>query len=622
MREWEATTNNKLVLQAIKGFEIKFTEEPYQYIAKNPDLNSIDEEIVDKLVHYLLSIGAIRKVENSEIKFVSPIFPVPKHNGKHRLVLNLKQLNKFIKSDHFKMEDWRTVRCMMSTKMFMVKLDLKDAYHLVPMGINSKQYLTFFWKNLAYQYQCLPFGLSVAPFIFTKIMKEIIKVLRARGHLSVIYLDDLLLMGETKEECEENLHDTMTMLNKLGFLISEKSVVIPTQEIEYLGLIFNSVEMTISLPTVKKTKILTMCQKFLKNTFFTIREVAEFVGTLTSACPGVRNGPLYTRQLEVEKQQALVKNHGDYSSLMQFTGDARSDIEWWSENINRSNIINRSHYDITITSDASLVAWGATSNGKETRGKWTLDEQLLHINCLELKAVEYALHSFVTLLSNKRILLEVDNKCAISYINRYGGCRSPEMHRIAKRVWEWCDERNHSIFATYIKSKDNFIADELSRSNEYYSEWALGDHYFSQICKFLGKPDVDLFASYNNYKCSTYCSWRPDPKASFVDAFSFEWKGSHFYAFPPFAVVGKVLQKIRDEQSMLIVVAPSWSSQPWYPYYMSMAVSEILYLGPNRNLLICPYSSESHPLKSLRLMAAVLSGQRSNPKGFVKKQSM
>lgn len=607
--QWRAITSNRFVLSIISGYKIEFIKIPIQQVV--PDNIKLDERnvlITHTLVERLLEIGAVKKVDNVTGQFLSSIFPVPKSNGKHRLIINLKPLNKFVETRHFKMEDWRTVISLLSQNMFMVKIDLKDAYHLVKISDCSKKFLRFNWQNQLYEYQCLPFGFSLAPLLFTKIMKELAKNLRTQGHLSVIYLDDILLFGETREKCLDNLSCTLSLLKRLGFIISEKSELEPTQCIEYLGLIFNSTEMTVSLPISKISRLQNMCTQFLLPKPFTITQVAELIGNLVAACPGVHNGPLYTRQLEVEKTRILSLNGGDYSQSMTLTDEVRNDISWWLENLQNSNPIKSHHYDVVLSSDSSLLAWGATCNGINTRGKWTDEERHLHINCLELLAAKHALCSFVSLLAKKSVLLRLDNKTAISYINRYGGCRSPQLHKIAKELLEWCSINQITLYATYIKSKDNYVADALSRKDSYNSEWMLGHAYFNNLCNLFGEPEIDLFASYNNYQCKKYCSWMPDPSCFHVDAFSLNWNIGFCYAFPPFAVVGKVLQKIRAEKSRVLVVAPNWGSQSWYPYYISMAKTKILYMGPNKKLLTCPYSNSAHPLKDMQLMAAVLCG--------------
>ena len=150
-------------------------------------------------------------------------------------------------------------------------------------------------------------GLSSSPRIFTKLLKPFFSPLRSQfGHTCLGYIDDSLYLRESHLECEEATLHAAQLFISLGFKIHpEKSVVIPTQVLEFLGFTLNSILMTVSLTDKKADKILQLCQKFSKpGRQFTVREVASFNGTLASSFPGVEFGPLrpvqthYTRTIQ------------------------------------------------------------------------------------------------------------------------------------------------------------------------------------------------------------------------------------------------------------------------------------------------------------------------------------
>lgn len=110
-------------------------------------------------------------------------------------------------------------------------IDLQDAYFLVPIHKKSRKFLRFRFLGKLYQFICLPNGLSSSPYIFTKILKPVMMVLRARGFVSVIYLDDILCIGNNFNECQENVKNTVSLLIKLGFLLNKrKSQLIPSMK--------------------------------------------------------------------------------------------------------------------------------------------------------------------------------------------------------------------------------------------------------------------------------------------------------------------------------------------------------------------------------------------------------
>lgn len=112
---------------------------------------------------------------------MSTVFTVPKPDGTRRPILNLKKLNEFIDCPHFKMETIRTASDLIFTDCFMSVIDLKDAYHAIPISQNSQKYLKFRWKGTLYCYTCLPFGLCLAPYLYTKLTKPIVARLRSQG---------------------------------------------------------------------------------------------------------------------------------------------------------------------------------------------------------------------------------------------------------------------------------------------------------------------------------------------------------------------------------------------------------------------------------------------------------
>lgn len=117
----------------------------------------------------------------------------------------------------------------------MISIGLKDAYLSVPVAQEDR----FGWKEVLYEFQCLPFGLSSAPRVFTKLLKPVVSFLRGRGIRCILFLDDMLVMDHTKQELQKATHKIVLQI--LEFRINwEKSVLNPTQVIQHLGLVVAS----------------------------------------------------------------------------------------------------------------------------------------------------------------------------------------------------------------------------------------------------------------------------------------------------------------------------------------------------------------------------------------------
>ena len=137
-------------------------------------------------------------------------------------------------------------------------------------------------------------------------MKVVYASLRRLGHVNVGYIDDSLLLGDTFEECESNINDTVKLVSDLGFIVhKEKSILVPSKKLQFLGFVIDSEKMIVSLTPEKKHKIYEECIKILSIHTAKIREVARLLGLLISSFSGVDFGRLFYRDIEIEKIQAL-----------------------------------------------------------------------------------------------------------------------------------------------------------------------------------------------------------------------------------------------------------------------------------------------------------------------------
>lgn len=567
---------------------------------------------IHKEVHHLLQIKAVRPCDPVEGQFISSIFLVPKSNGGMRFILNLKKLNKYIHAEHFKMEDTRTAMKLMTPHCYMVNLDLKEAYFLVPVYKQHRKFLRFYFNKNLYEFCALPFGLCSAPHIFTKLLKPVMTHMRLRGFKLVSYLDDILCLGDTYQECMANANETIACLSNLGFIINcEKSSLSPNKICQFLGFILKSQNMSLELPFKKRQSILKRTIKIKNLHKMPIRDFARYAGTLTAACPAVAYGWVYTKSIERAKYLALLNNN-DYDRTMEVPNYLREDLIWWEHNILLTyNPIRTFNYALEIFTDASTTGWGAACRSEKIGGFWTVEERLHHINYLELLAALFGLKSFASSYSNCEILMRIDNTTALSYINRMGGVQYPHLNKITRDIWQWCEKRNIFVFASYIKSSQNKDADMESRNLNIDTEWELSSAAFNKIVEKFGRPQIDLFASRLNAKCDKYISWKRDPYAYNIDAFTVKWDKYFFYAFPPFSLILKSLQKIVNEEATGIIVFPYWPSQPWFPMLKQLTVSKIVTFPPSRTLLSSAFS-ELHPLhRQLSLAATILSGKHS-----------
>lgn len=128
---------------------------------------------------------------------------------------------------------------------------------------------------------------------------------------------------------------------------------------------------------------------------------------------------------------------------MNITQNMKLELKWWFTNIHdQQRKITHGNPEITIQTDASLVGWGAVSEGCQIGGRLSEIERGKHINALELKAVLFALKAFSEKIVGKYIKVLTGNSTAVSYINNMGGTKSELGNSISKEIWSWCIEKN------------------------------------------------------------------------------------------------------------------------------------------------------------------------------------
>ena len=146
---------------------------------------------------------------------------------------------------------------------------------------SSQKFLRFLWQNKAFQFSSLPFGLNIAPSLFTRLVKPVAGFLRKRGISLLLYLDDMLMIGSTPREVNDFTQMAVNLLKALEFIINlDKSVLTPTQGIRFLGFTINSITIRFTLPSKKEQKLLTLCRQIRLNSTVLLRTLAQLLGLL------------------------------------------------------------------------------------------------------------------------------------------------------------------------------------------------------------------------------------------------------------------------------------------------------------------------------------------------------
>ena len=222
----------------------------------------------------------------------------------------------------------------MRPNCYFGSVDLSEAFYSIPIKTEDRKYFRFIFNNNKYQFTSLVMGLGASPGVFTKILKPIFATLRAKGFISTAYFDDSCLQGSTFKECKNNIETTVNLMDTLGLTVHiEKSVLVPTKQIVFLGFLLCSETMTVRLPLERANELRQYCIKIKDKPKCKIREFAKMIGMMVAAEPGVDYAPLFYKPFEKVKDHQLQVKKGNFDHYMNITNEIKSNIQWWIDNI-------------------------------------------------------------------------------------------------------------------------------------------------------------------------------------------------------------------------------------------------------------------------------------------------
>ncbi len=530
----------------------------------------------------------------------SPYFIVPKKGGGLRPILDLRVLNRALHKLPFKLTQKRIFGCVRPLDWFAA-IDLKDAYFHVLILPRHRPFLRFAFEGQAYQYKVLPFGLSLSPRVFTKVVEAALVPLREQGVRILNYLDDWLILAQSRRQLSAHRNLVLKHLSLLGLRVKwEKSKLVPTQMISFLGMEFDSVNQTARLTQEHAQSVLNCFKTLSGRTAVPLKLFQRLLGHMASAAVTVPLGLLHMRPLQHWLYGRIPRwawKRGTYR--VQITPACRKTFRPWSDpSFLRAGVpLEQVSRHAVVFTDASTTGWGATYNGQAVSGVWTGPQLHWHINCLELLAVRLALSRLRGRLQRKDVLVLTDNTATIAYINRQGGLRSRRMSQLARHLLLWSQKHLRSLRAIHIPGVFNRAADELSRA-ALPGEWRLHPQAVQLIWGRFGAAQVDLFASPETTHCQEFYSLTEATLGT--DALAHSWpRGLRKYAFPPVNLLAQTLCKIREDEEQVLLVAPYWPNRTWFPELMLLATAPPWPIPLRKDLLSQRRGTLWHPRPDL-----------------------
>lgn len=591
---WETITQDRFVLMTVKeGYRIEFTGN--YTLSRSPIFfppPRLDEQRValrDE-VENLLAKKAVVKVSESECQtpgFYSHVFMRPKPSGAWRPILNLKKLNKSIRAKRFRMDTLQVVMENLVVGEYVTSIDLKDAYFHVPIHLRDRKFLRFAVEGEVFEFQVLPFGLSTAPRVFTRVVRALVAYLRKRGIKMFAYLDDWLLVNKSPQRLLEQTRLVLKICEELGLLVNDdKSDLEPTQSPVYLGAFLDLRRGLVRPSDARIEQLELFVQNLLTEGVAPALFWLQMLGRMAS-CKGIVPFSMLRMRLIQMCFQSQWNRTLPLSVEVTFPATLVPHLRWWLDRTNTcvGHPFHLPPADLVLTTDASEFGWGGHIDDRKVAGRWTDKEKGEHINVLELKAVMFSLERFVNLVRLKSVLIQTDNTTVAAYINKQGGTRSPSLCLLTLDLFGWCFRYGVQLKARYLPGTQNHLADDLSRGRVSPTEWALNRGVVDSLFKVFWRPHVDLFATADNCVVPTFCARNPHPLAWAVDALGLDWSGMQAYAYPPISLIPKVLEKVEGGPCRILLIAPLWPRQHWFPRLVSLVAAPPRVLPERADLL-------------------------------------
>ena len=446
-------------------------------------------EMIDRILWDEISVGKLTICEKPP-RCVHALGAVPKSSGGCRPVIDASKpmyesINCFMDETFtsFRYKSLDDVTAALRPGFFMGVTDLAAAYRSALVRTVDRQHQGLCWKANDEEFYMvdnfLSFGTRAAPSIFTRITDSIARYVCASGYYCVNYLDDFLVMGESKIQCERAQLFLHGVLRDLGFYISYNKVLTPSTNQRYLGINVDSVSMQLSLPEDKMLRLQDELAFFSGRRKATRRQIQRLCGVIAHCAQMVRGGRTFSRRII-----ALLSKFGQKGRYITLTKSFQMDLVWWqkfAKDFNGSaKIIDVSRWkSATVVSDASGSGFGAI-NGKDwICGCWDREIKtvgVLHghalappvehvpdnINVQELYPVLAAVRRWGDKWRDCRVECYTDNTQVVAAVNGGVSVNLHALELLRLIFWESVKVNCHLI-AHYLPGPTNVWPDYLSR---------------------------------------------------------------------------------------------------------------------------------------------------------------
>ncbi len=523
---WRDINSNEYILDVVTGgYKLPFVSLPCGIFLKNNASALKHCQFAEKAILELLNKRLTVEL-NSPPKVVNPLTVAVSASGKLRLVLDLRYVNPFIWKEKHVFEGLthylNYVSACNEEDPNQIVFDLKSAYHHIDIFGPHQEYLGFSWNFNGviryFKFTVLPFGLSSAGLICTKVIREVVKYIRSHGIALNIYIDDGISVSSSYEQCLKNSKFVKQTFINAGFVPEKiKSDWMPRKAVVWLGFKIDLDLNKLLVPDKKVVEIKQLARSLLTSQRSS-RVLASFAGKVGSLWPALG----HVVRIMTKSMQIQVTMRKDWDSLIVLSETSKKEVLFWLNNIETlpcKDLIPEDRVETLVYSDASSVAYGGyvvSCNDDKAHGNWSLLERTKSSTWRELKAVSLVLKSLLHHLSEKRVRWFTDNKNVVSIVHK--GSMKPELQDLSMEIYTDCALHCIDLNVEWIPRSENDKADYLSNLFDR-DDWGLTIDFFEHVDGLFGYPHtVDRFANSYNAKLVRFNSlyWTPGSEAIYI----------------------------------------------------------------------------------------------------------
>ena len=420
-------------------------------------------------------------------------------------------------------------------------------------------------------------GISDAVYIFTLLLKPIRVFLARHGIASLIYLDDAICSGATKEKALENRLFMVETFQKAGFVVSLEKSKGPEKRICFLGLEICSVTLSFYIPEKKLVKILHEVENILSSRRTKVRVLARVLGLLQSCARAL--GPvvrLRTRRLYNWLAEKLEVSNGNYEYYSPLTEIEKEELSYWLINL---RLLNGHFFSpkLTCFETSFTVVTDSSANGMFgyqladkykilLRQMFTAEEVKCSSTVRELLALKNIYCSEAALeFSGCSVKHFTDNLALVSILDI--GSKKMHLQNLALEIVEACNLKRIKLLVEWRPRSDPLIqhADTGSKSFDT-SAFSLNFNSFLIVLNFFEMDlEVDTMANGWNKKCNIFFSQKPEIGSSGVNFFSQElYSTCNYYCFPPVSKIVASILHFHKYGSHGLLLVPLWRSAAFW----------------------------------------------------------